>query len=223
VPGVVMPRTLLLPRNLLSAATLAEHGAEHGFRFPLLLRTPGFHTGRHFVRVESPLNLASAVAELPGPELLAMEFLNARGADGKFRKYRVMMIDGQLYPLHVAISSNWKVHYFTAEMADRADHRAEDQAFLDNMPDALGSRAMVALAQIQKILGLDYAGIDFGLSPAGDVLLFEANATMVVNLPEAAEQWVYRRLAVERILTAVRTMLCRTSIQSKKVSLQQLG
>ncbi len=26
--------------------------ARHGLHFPLLLRTPGFHTGRHFVRVE---------------------------------------------------------------------------------------------------------------------------------------------------------------------------
>jgi hypothetical protein len=91
------------------------------------------------------------------------------------------------------------------------------------MAGALGSRAMAALAQIQTILGLDYAGIDFGLSPAGDVLLYEANATMVVNPPEAVEQWAYRRLAVERIFTAVRAMLCRTRIQGKKVSFQQLG
>jgi hypothetical protein len=35
-----------------------------------------------------------------------------------------MMIDGQLYPLHCAISSHWKIHYFTAEMADKPAHRA---------------------------------------------------------------------------------------------------
>ena len=79
--------------------------------------------------------------QLPGKELTVIEFLNARGADGKVRKYRVMMIDGQLYPLHVAISSQWKIHYFTAEMAERADHRAEDAEFLENMPGVLGPRA----------------------------------------------------------------------------------
>ena len=181
--------------------------ARHGFRFPLLVRTPGFHTGRHFLRVESPEALAGAVAELPGKELTVIEFLNARGADGKVRKYRVMMIDGQLYPLHVAISSHWKIHYFTAEMAEQADHRAEDAEFLENMPGVLGPRAMEALAQIQAVLGLDYAGIDFGLSATGDLLLFEANATMVVNPPEPDERWAYRRPAVERIFAAVRRML----------------
>jgi aromatic-L-amino-acid decarboxylase len=205
--GVVTPATETIPRELLSSPEGAATLDRHGFHFPLLVRTPGFHTGRHFVRVESPESLAGAVAELPGKELTVIEFLNARGADGKVRKYRVMMIDGQLFPLHVAISSHWKIHYFTAEMAEHADHRAEDAEFLDNMPGVLGPRAMEALAGIQAALGLDYAGVDFGLSANGDLLLFEANATMVVNPPEPDERWAYRRPAVARILAAVRRML----------------
>jgi hypothetical protein len=207
LPGVVTPATVTLPRELLAAPGAAATLARHGFRFPLLVRTPGFHTGRHFLRVETPEALAGRVAELPGKELTVIEFLNARAADGKVRKYRVMMIDGQLYPLHVAISSHWKIHYFTAEMAEQADHRAEDAEFLENMPGVLGPRAMEALARIQATLGLDYAGIDFGLSDTGDLLLFEANATMVVNPPEPDERWAYRRPAVERIFAAVRRML----------------
>jgi aromatic-L-amino-acid decarboxylase len=205
--GVVTPLTVTLARELLTSSEAAATLARHGFRFPLLVRTPGFHTGRHFLRVENPEALAVAVAELPGKELTVIEFLDARGADGKVRKYRVMMIDGQLYPLHVAISSQWKIHYFTADMAEQADHRAEDAEFLENMPDVLGPRAMQALARIQATLGLDYAGIDFGLSATGDLLLFEANATMVVNPPEPDQRWAYRRPAVERIFTAVRKML----------------
>src|ERR1039458_1129458 len=207
LPGVAMPVTVTLPRELLSSPEAAATVARHGFRFPLLVRTPGFHTGRHFLRVEGPEELAGAVAELPGRELTVIEFLNARAGDGKVRKYRVMMIGGELYPLHVAISSHWKIHYFNAEMAEQADHRAEDAEFLENMPEVLGPRAMEALAHIQATLGLDYAGIDFGLSATGDLLLFEANATMVVNPPEPGERWAYRRQAVERIFAAVRRML----------------
>jgi glutathione synthase/RimK-type ligase-like ATP-grasp enzyme len=207
LPGVIAPSTITLPRELLSSPEAASTVARHGFQFPLLVRTPGFHTGRHFVRVEGPEALAAAVAQLPGKELTVIEFLNARGVDGKVRKYRVMMIDGQLYPLHVAISSHWKIHYFTAEMAEQADHRAEDAEFLENMPGVLGVRATDALARIQATLGLDYAGIDFGLSADGDLLLFEANATMVVNPPEPDERWAYRHPAVERIFAAVRRML----------------
>lgn len=207
LPGVIAPAMVTLSRELLSLPDADTALARHGLKFPLLLRTPGFHTGRHFVRVDRPGALGEAVAALPGAELTAIEYLDSRGADGKVRKYRVMMIDGCLYPLHLAISSHWKIHYFTAEMADCDGHRAEDAEFLENMPGVLGPRAMTALEQIQRTLGLDYAGIDFGLSPAGDLHLFEANATMVVNAPEPDARWAYRRPAVERIFAAVRRML----------------
>ncbi len=194
LPGVVVPATVTLPRELLSSPEAAATLARRGFRFPLLVRTPGFHTGRHFVRVECPEALAGAVAALPGKELTAIEFLNARGTDGKVRKYRVMMIAGELYPVHLALSSHWKIHYFTAEMAE-AQHRAEDAAFLENMPQVLGPRAMEALAGIQATLGLDFAGIDFGLSPSGDSIALRSERHHVVasNPPEPGEKWAYRR------------------------------
>jgi hypothetical protein len=68
---------------------------------------------------------------------------------------------------------------------------------------------MAALSEIQSRLGLDYAGIDFGLNTNGEILLFEANAAMVVNPPEPDEKWAYRRPAVERIFAAVRNMVMR--------------
>jgi len=207
LPGVVTPITATLPREQLSQPDAARTLAGCGFEFPLLLRAPGFHTGQHFVRVESYDALPAALAELPGQDVIVMEYLDARGSDGKSRKYRVMMIDGDIYPLHLAISSRWKIHYFTAEMADNPQNRAEDAAFLENMLGVLGPLAMNALRQIQSTLGLDYAGIDFGLNARGEVLVFEANATMVVNPPEPDERWKYRLPAYQRIHSAVQKML----------------
>ena len=66
---------------------------------------------------------------------------------------------------------------------------------------------MAALADIQNAMGLDYAGIDFGLSPSGEILLFEANATMTVVPPGNDQRWDYRRAAVQRVEDAVRRML----------------
>ncbi len=207
LPGVVTPRIALLPRATLAGAGAIEALASHGLGFPLLLRRPGFHTGKHFVHVSDPDALASAVAAMPGNELMAIEYLNAYGSDGCARKYRVMMIDGQLYPLHLAISNHWKVHYFTATMANHPAHQAEEAAFLGDMPKVLGGRAMAALHSIQAALGLDFGGVDFGIDAAGNVLLFEANPTMLVNPPDADAQWDYRRAAAEHALEAARRML----------------
>jgi tetratricopeptide (TPR) repeat protein len=205
--NVITPKTVLLSRRLLEGEDAGAMLVEHGFAFPLLLRSPGFHGGEHFVKVEEPGELGAAVADLPGDELLVIQYLDARGRNGKARKYRVMMVDGRLYPLHVAISRSWKIHYFSAEMAECAEHRAEDAAFLNDMVGVLGARAMAALEQIQATLGLDYGGIDFGLNERGEILLFEANATMAVLVPDKGAQWDYRRSAVETIYRAVWTML----------------
>lgn len=217
LPGVVAAKTILLTREQLSSSQVDRILAGHGFRFPLLLRTPGSHTGLNFFHVDHPASLSETLAKLPGHDLIVMQFLDARGPDGKTRKYRVMMIDGQLYPLHCAISSHWKIHYFTAEMAENPEHRKEDQTFLENMPAVIGPRAMSALTRIQETLDLDYAGIDFGLNAHGDLLLFEANATMVVNPPDSGDQWKYRWPAYEQIHAAVQRMFTERATSSLPV------
>jgi hypothetical protein len=161
--------------------------------------------------VEHPDQLAGAVAELPGDELLVIQFIDVRGPDSNVRKYRVMMIDGAILPLHLAISTRWMVHYFSADMAERIDHQTEEAAFLNDMPGALGPAAGAALRAIADRLGLDYGGIDFALDGQRRVVVFEANATMIVP-PAEAERRPHRRAASERIERAVRTMLLTRAV-----------
>ena len=220
VPGLITPAIARLPYAALAGRDGVAALAEKGFRFPLLLRAPGFHMGRHFVRVDSAEALSTAVAALPGAgraeaELLAIEYLDAQRADGWTRKYRVMMVGGELYPLHLALSRDWKIHYFSADMAENAENRAEDAEFLANMPGVLGKKGMETLRGVQARLGLDYGGIDFGLNERGEILLFEANSTMVVEQPVGDERWDYRRRAVERIHGAVHDLLIRAGTDSR--------
>jgi tetratricopeptide (TPR) repeat protein len=209
IPGVRTARTATVSRDALAAPDAQATLARLGLQFPLLLRSPGFHGGDHFLKLDSPDDLADALQELPGRELLAIEYLDAFRADGKARKYRVMMVDGRLYPLHCAVSHHWKIHYFSAEMAEFPEHRAEDAAFLANMAGVLGPSAMQALKAIQTALGLDYGGIDFSIDRDGVLLVFEANATMVILPPGTDRRWDYRRPAVNRVCRAVHTMLAR--------------
>ncbi|HEY8948007.1 MAG TPA: hypothetical protein VIM56_03895 [Rhizomicrobium sp.] len=197
LPHVRTARTVVLPRAAI---------AEHGLNYPILLRSPGFHTGQHFERVDAPDRLAAIAATLPGDDLMAIEYLDARGPDGRPRKYRVMFVNGQMLPLHLCVSNSWKVHYFTSAMADNAAYRDEERRFLEDMPAVLGAKAMTALAAIRDALGLDYGGIDFALNGDGELLLFETNATMVIVPPNTDPRWDYRRAAIARVENAVRAM-----------------
>lgn len=205
--GVRAPQIVAFTRTALLEVDAAGELACRGFRFPLLVRAPGFHAGLHFERVERAEMLAETVARIPGDSLLAIEFLDARSPDGNVRKYRAMIVGPALYPLHLAIASQWKVHYFSSDMADRAEHRVEEEAFLNDMPAVLGAPAMAALETVREHLSLDYAGIDFSFDTQGRLVVFEANATMALPHLESEARSDARRGAIVRIETAVRAML----------------
>src|SRR5271168_4028913 len=59
---------------------------------------PGVRTAKTVLLPDSPTDLPSVLAALPGAALLALEYLDARRPDGLSRKYRVMLVDGRLYP-----------------------------------------------------------------------------------------------------------------------------
>jgi hypothetical protein len=203
IAGATLPRTERFARRDISVENLTQRG----WRFPLLLRAPGYQAGRYFERVDEPAGLDAALARVPGEDLFAIEFIDIRDAKGDVRKYRVLFIDGRLYPVHLAISNHWKVHYFSSNMAERAEHREEEARFLTDMPGVLGTRAMTALAAIERAVSLDYGGIDFGIDANGNVVVFEANATMAVYPPAAGEMYAYRRPAYDAVIAAVRRLI----------------
>ncbi|MGB9146573.1 MAG: hypothetical protein WCC14_12180 [Acidobacteriaceae bacterium] len=206
IPGVLAPLCAAFTREQLMDADAVRRLTAQGFEFPLLIRAPGFHMGLNFVRVEEPNALCASVAELPGNEVIVLQYLDGSASDGNIRKYRVLMVGEELYPVHLAIARDWKIHYFSADTADNSEHRAEEALFLNNMERVLGPEVMRRLRLIQETLGLDYGGIDFGLNTRGEMLLYEANATMAVYRPDADPKWDYRRPSVDRIYAAVQNL-----------------
>lgn len=206
-PDVIAPRIATYTRTQLLAAGAADNLVSVGFTFPLLLRPPGFQTGLYFERVTSADMLPATAAAMPDGDVLVIQYLDSASADGMIRKYRVMMIGGVLYPLHMAASRDWKIHYFSSEMGTREDLRREEADFLNDMPAALGQTAMAALRIICDEMALDYAGIDFGLAPDGRLIFFEANATMVIFPPPDDPIWDYRRDMLQRAIDAAKTLL----------------
>jgi hypothetical protein len=62
------------------------------------------------------------------------------------------------------------------------------------------------LWRVAAALALDYAGIDFALARDGSLLLFEANATMIMPPPPADAIWDYRRAPIARAVAAARRL-----------------
>jgi tetratricopeptide (TPR) repeat protein len=172
--------------------------------WPALVRPVGSHGGAGLTRVGS----ASAFLEAARPYQVCdvAAFHDFAGPDGLFRKYRAIFIDRRPYPYHLAIGTDWLVHYVTTNMLNEPQLRAEEERFLDDPTAAIGARAMAALSAIGRRLDLDYAGIDFSVLPDGRVLVFEANATMVLHPEAEGGVLAYKNRPVAAILAAFDAM-----------------
>ncbi|MDR3481397.1 MAG: hypothetical protein P4L91_11880 [Burkholderiaceae bacterium] len=192
---------------------LADRLRDGGIFPPLLMRPVGSHGGVGLQMIESAAALAAL--KLEAHDYYACDYRHYCSADGYFRKYRVIFIDGEPYPYHLAISRHWLVHYLSAEMLPHAWKRAEEQRFLDDPATVLGPAAMQALRAIGQRMNLDFCGIDFSLLEDGRILLFEANATMLVHLEQFHAALQFRNPYVQRILDAFDRMLDRRAEVSR--------
>ncbi|MGH7102858.1 MAG: tetratricopeptide repeat protein [Acetobacteraceae bacterium] len=184
--------------------------ADAKMAFPILLRAAGSHGGAGVRLIHSPAELTRAT-EASGQSWYPTRFWPYRSADGWHRKYRAIFIEGEPFPYHLALSRRWLVHYVTADMLSDPAKGEEERAFLDHPEAAIGAPAMAALSEIGDRLALDFAGVDFSILPDGRLLVFEANATMLVHPEPEPGPLAYRNDAVARILEAFQTMVRRRS------------
>lgn len=181
-------------------------------QLPLLIRPVHTQGGIGLVRAMTSGDLAQYRARQSGP-VYASRFVDSRSADSWFRKYRVIFIDRKPYPYHLAISQNWMVHYYTAEMESFSWKLAEERAFLEHPEAALGLAGMQAIRSIGARMDLDYAGIDFSIMPDGRILVFEANPTMLVHPEKIPGVLEHKNSYVRQILEAFENLLERSISQ----------
>lgn len=191
-----------------SRAALDALLAQAGIDYPVLARPAATHGGEGLTLCESPTALEAWCAAQAGISYLTA-FRDYRSADGFYRKYRIIFVDRQPFAYHLAISPHWMVHYYSADMEQHAWKLDEERRFLDNPRAALGERAMNAIAAIGRRLDLDYGGIDFTLLPDGQVLVFEANATMLAHFERETGLLAHKNPYVQRIVDAFERMMTR--------------
>jgi tetratricopeptide (TPR) repeat protein len=203
IPGCRVAKVLRQKAgNELAMATLQ---AELSSTFPILVRPVGTHGGDDFEKIDDPPALAALLAQRPDGDRYLIEYIDYRSADGYFRKYRFIFVDGQILPYHLAIADGWKVHHDNTDMVDHLWMQQEEAAFLNNPAAVFNSDHDRSLRKIRERVGLDYFGIDCGLDRSGNLVVFEVNASMLVHGQN--EDFPYKTPFVVRIKSAFDDML----------------
>jgi hypothetical protein len=178
---------------------------------PFVIRPVGSQAGFALARIDAPPELQTYLDEHPHDAYFVMPFVDYRSADGFYRKYRVMFVDGAPYACHLAISPRWMIHYYNAAMAEHAWMRDEEARFLADLGGVLGGTPAKALREIAAAIPLEYFGVDCAIAPDGRLLLFEADAAMLVHGTDPTDLYPYKPAAYRRIKAALTALLRRRS------------
>ena len=181
--------------------------------FPILVRPVGSHGGKNLAKVDDGKALAIYQQNLGDgiSEFFIMPFIDYRGADGLFRKYRLVFFEGRPFLCHLALSTNWMIHYLSAGMAEDESKRAEEARAMETFDEGFAQRHQAALAAIAARLGLDYFVIDCSELPDGRLLLFEADIAMVIHSVDSPAIFPYKQGHMARVFDAFRAMIDRAA------------
>ena len=209
-PGLAIPLTERLSREQLSDIARSNSGlADIGLSFPITARPTGSHAGFGLEKLEGSQNITQYLQERPEQEFFISQYIHYAGDDGLFRKFRIAILDGQPFAVHMAISDQWKIWYLNAEMRTDGKKRAEEAEFMRSFDDSFAARHRCAFGELSARVGLDYFTIDCAESRQGELLIFEADHTGIVHNMDPPEIFPYKPPQMRKIFDAFAAMLMR--------------
>ncbi|SMF95773.1 Glutathione synthase/RimK-type ligase, ATP-grasp superfamily [Methylomagnum ishizawai] len=213
-PGLVLPPVARVERAALErlargGAAVADLLADGDF--PLIVRPVDSHAGHGLAKLDDGAELAAYLETAAAAGFYLSRFVDYRGPDGLFRKYRIILIQGRPYLCHMAVSAHWMIHYLNAGMADSADKRAEEARAMVEFETGFAQRHAGALRTIHARAGLDYVGIDCAETPWGELLVFEVDSCMIVHALDPVDLFPYKQPALRRLFDGFRAMLLRAA------------
>lgn len=217
VPGITMPATVRATRQVLEQIGRAGLPLASGLadgEFPLIVRPVDSHAGKGLAKLDAPADISGYLQAMPQDEFFISRFVDYRGADGLFRKCRIVLIDGRPFVCHMAISAHWMIHYLNAGMAESAGKRAEEEHFMAGFDEGFARRHANALRAIHERIGLDYVGIDCGEAADGSLLIFEVDSNMIVHAIDPVDVFPYKQPQMRKVFAAFREMLHTAATRS---------
>ena len=209
-PTIVMPVSVRIDRDTLqeiAQGKLVIDALIENVIYPVIVRPVGSHAGKDLQKIASAEEIVSYLHTVSAAEFYVARFVDYRSRDGLFRKYRIMLIEGQPFISHMAISTHWMIHYLNAGMAENADKRAEEARFMDAFDTDFAVRHQGAFSTISEQIGLDYVGIDCGETRDGKLLIFEVDSDMIVHAMDPVDLFPYKPARMHKLFDAFRAML----------------
>ncbi len=209
IDGLVLPSVRRYRRELSRLGQLVTE-IEGENAYPMIVRTPYQQQSQNMILVRARAELEDAIRALTSGQLYVIEYLGQPREHGCFRRMRSFFIGGQPIIIWVDYARTWIVRsrrYIDLQTyRDHPDLLQKANAIISKPHRELGEKAMAVLEAVGRKIPLDIFGMDFDVDDDGNVVFFEANATMRMMIP-VPEPFAYPPEGNERLVAALDQLL----------------
>ena len=212
IKGLVIPMTARLSRVEMMAVAQGKIALKDVLAdgaFPLVVRPVDSHAGFGLDKVDDSIALLAYLSQRPEEKFFLSRFVDYSDADGLFRKYRIVTIDGRAFACHMAIADQWKIWYLNTDMTTNPKLRAEEAAFMAGFDAGFARRHARAIEELFARVGLEYLTIDCAETKAGELLVFEADSAAIVHNMDPPQIFPYKPPQMRKIFEAFQEMIVR--------------
>ncbi len=204
-----MPPTVRVTRSQLKALAAGQTPLSALIAdtdFPLILRPLDSQAGADLHKISVPEDVAVYLSRVAGPDFFMAPFIDYSDNTGFFKKIRIALIAGQPFVCHMAISTQWMVHYVNAGMYQEAWKRSEEARFMQAF-DSFVYKHRTAFQAIAERMQLDYLVMDCAETRDGDLLLFEIDHGGVVHAMDIENLFPYKNAHIQKAQAAFSELL----------------
>ncbi len=175
------------------------------FEYPVIFRQAGDHGGVSTILIEDTTEEFYAFP-LDGRDYYLTQFVDYADEDGIYAKYRLIVVDGEVFIRHAIFGKEWMVH--GSNQLEKEESNTYKQPIADSFIEKIKPLIQPTITEVYNHLGLDYFGIDCYIDNEMNLLVFEINANMRVSIIKNPEKNEFKkhvdmiRQALIKILSA---------------------
>jgi len=201
-----VPKTVKIQPK--SPADIYEVIKKEDFSLPVIFRQAGDHGGISTIRVNDEKEQFHAFA-LDGRDYYLTQFVEY-AQKGIYAKYRLVVVDGEVFLRHVIFSDSWIIHSESRTFMERnKKYRQAEKDTIKIFDKQIKPKIQPMIKEVCDRVKLDYFGIDCAIDEAFDVILFEANANMNILLNNAKSKDNIWTKQIDMIIRAIIKMILK--------------
>ena len=179
---------------------------KENLNYPVIIREIDTHgsDSTYLIKSDEDVKNLYCIA-LDAREYYLTQYHEYKDDKGLYKKYRLAVVNGEVFIRHCIISENWMIHH----KSSNTKYIDEEIKILKKFDSKVKAKIKPIIKKIYKEIGLEYFGIDCSIDKYLNIFVFEINANM--NMLEKSDN--HSDIYIDKIMKYTNSMILNRANQ----------